>query len=269
MKKTTNVIAAILSLAFIFFSLTVFAQDSLSYTPAGPIIPSDNIAGVPVPQWLQIVVIILATVLPLVQWILKRIPTAESVKIGGWIGKILDIVTFFQKDKAPGGSVHTTAISLFVVMAFMFAPNSTNAQSIWKSLPKIEHPAISRFTRATTPMPDSTFTGFRFAPAVLYALPESTLYTGIQIVYEHATYKQMTKKWYTNWAVGLGAYEGGQLSNSKQPINETTIVKTLSAATALGINVSFFNKLLVIGALYNITTHRGQGAAGPGVSLDN
>lgn len=80
------------------------AHDTVTAAAPGPIIPADNIDGIPIPAWLQTIVIALATLLPAVQLVLKRIPTAYSVKIGGWVGKVLDALTFFQKDKstAPG-----------------------------------------------------------------------------------------------------------------------------------------------------------------------
>ena len=59
-----------------------------------------------VPGWLSTALSIAAIVLPTIQVVLKRIPTPTSVKIGGIIGKILDFVTFFQKDKKTDGSTH-------------------------------------------------------------------------------------------------------------------------------------------------------------------
>lgn len=85
----------------------VVLHDTTVSPAPGPIIPADNIGGVPVPAWLQTIIIALGTILPAVQLVLKRIPTAQSVRITGVVGKILDVMTFFQKDK--GTTISSTA----------------------------------------------------------------------------------------------------------------------------------------------------------------
>lgn len=63
--------------------------------------PSDTKVGpVKLPTWLLSVITTIIAVLPLIQFILKRIPTVNSIKIQGWLGMILDALTFFQKDKS-------------------------------------------------------------------------------------------------------------------------------------------------------------------------
>lgn len=149
--------------------------------------------------------------------------------------------------------------SFLLIAALVLIAGYAKAQSPFRPLPKISHPAANPFAHATTRLPDSTFTGFRFTgPMVLYALPNSTIFTGIGGSYEHDTYNSTTQKWYTNWSVAIGGYEGGQIAPS-----------SLSAVTAVGLSVAFFNKLLTIGVLYNITNKNVQGAIGPGVSLNN
>lgn len=86
---------------------TIKIKDTVTIPAVGPIIPSNNIDGIPIPPWLQIVVMILGMSLPAVQAILKVIPTPYSVRIGGWIGKILDGLTFFIKDKSSLGTSAT------------------------------------------------------------------------------------------------------------------------------------------------------------------
>lgn len=64
--------------------------------------PSDvTFLGFKIPAWVLNVIMALLTILPAVQVVLKRIPTEISIKIGGIIGKILDILTWFQKDNVP------------------------------------------------------------------------------------------------------------------------------------------------------------------------
>lgn len=78
--------------------LSLFAQVVDSTGAGGPEVV-DSIFGITLPGLLKTVFISLMIVLPAVQVVLKRIPTDFSVKIGGVLGKILDILTFFQKDK--------------------------------------------------------------------------------------------------------------------------------------------------------------------------
>lgn len=128
------------------------------------------------------------------------------------------------------------------------------SQSVFKALPKHK----DRISIDTT-ISGNTWTGFRFAiPVVLYALPNSTIYTGVTFDYEHDTYNTTTQKYYTDWAIGLGAYEGGQIA----PAN-------VSAVTAVGLHLALFNKLLIVGVLYNFQNKNAQGAIGGGVSLNN
>ena len=55
------------------------------------------------PQWFMTAVIITGALLSATQTILKQIPTERSVKLGGLIGKILDVLTWFAKDNRKGG----------------------------------------------------------------------------------------------------------------------------------------------------------------------
>lgn len=63
--------------------------------------PSDTKVGpIKLPTWLLTLIGGIPTFLIFAQFILKRIPTANSIKIQGWLGIVLDAVTFFQKDKS-------------------------------------------------------------------------------------------------------------------------------------------------------------------------
>lgn len=88
-------------------SITLQLDDSTKQVtvPADQITaPSDlTIFGIKIPAWVGVLVSSLITLLPVIQLILKRIPTDVSVKIGGILGKFLDILTFFQKDVGPDG----------------------------------------------------------------------------------------------------------------------------------------------------------------------
>lgn len=58
------------------------------------------------PIWLENAVIITGALLLATQTILSRIPTENSVKISGVIGKILDVLAFFPPDNKKGGGTH-------------------------------------------------------------------------------------------------------------------------------------------------------------------
>jgi|ERR1700722_5048169 len=142
-----------------------------------------------------------------------------------------------------------------------------NAQSMFKAIPKPQ----MRYALLAPVLTDSlgnvipstpaaqTTTGFRFTgPMVLYSLPGSAIYTGIGADYEHDTYNSTTGKWYTDWAIAIGGYEGGQFAPN-----------SIQAVTAVGLSVQLFNKLLTVGVLYDLTNKRVQGGVGPSVSLNN
>lgn len=54
--------------------------------------------SISLPSWVGPAVAILLGIGAAVQLVLKRIPTPSSVKIGGIVGKILDLLTFWEKD---------------------------------------------------------------------------------------------------------------------------------------------------------------------------
>lgn len=61
--------------------------------------PGDTtVFGIKLPTWVMTVILFLMGILPTVQLLLKRIPTDWSIKIGGYLGKFLDVLTWFQKD---------------------------------------------------------------------------------------------------------------------------------------------------------------------------
>jgi hypothetical protein len=152
----------------------------------------------------------------------------------------------------------------FLVFALATIINfSTNAQELFHTIPKPKSPASNPYAHlqlsTTTPSPDSTFSGFRFTgPMVLYALPNSTIFTGVGFDYEHDVYSSTTQKWSTTWAIAVGGYEGGQLAPS-----------SVSAVTAIGLSVAFLNKLITVGIIYNLSNKNFQGALGPQVNLNN
>jgi hypothetical protein len=153
-------------------------------------------------------------------------------------------------------------MKLLFIAALLFIGSMAKGQSIFKPLPKITHTAINPFARATTPLPDSTFTGFRpIVSAAVYGYTKqsgSSLFTGAGISYEWDTYNSTTQKWYTNESIGALFYAGG-----------TSAPTGISGVTAVGLAVSFFNKLASFGAAYNIQTKSIMPTIGVSVSLNN
>lgn len=100
MKKIIKIsVFAIFILAFLVApSICLFAQGVDSTAAASPEIV-DSVFGITIPGFVKIILLAAVVMLTGVQFILKRIPTDVSVKIGGVLGKILDVLTFFQKDK--------------------------------------------------------------------------------------------------------------------------------------------------------------------------
>jgi hypothetical protein len=95
MKRVKVALLTVLVMGVFFISpaMAQTATDSTS-SPGG----STTLFGITIPAWAQTIFFALITVLPAIQLVLKRIPTTTSVKIGGILGKILDVLTFFQGD---------------------------------------------------------------------------------------------------------------------------------------------------------------------------
>lgn len=154
---------------------------------------------------------------------------------------------------------------LFIV--FVFTSQVVGAQSILKSIPKVNQQfvgksnsreALSYFSPSAK---DSTFVGIR--PIVSLATGYSssggaTVLAFAGISYEHDTYRQTTQKWYADWSasvqIGTGASNGAV---------------SLQNATTIGLFGSFFNKLLTVGVGYNFYNKSVLPLLGPGISLNN
>lgn len=151
---------------------------------------------------------------------------------------------------------------LLLSLAVIFSLSCV-AQSPFKPLPKpgnhYNANAKASIVIVDTLPAGSTYVGLRFTgPMVLYVLPNSTVFTGVGIDYEHDTYSQTTGKFYCDWAFAVAVYAGGQFA----PTN-------VSGVTGVGFSVQLFNKLLSVGVLYNLTTKQVQSGVGPGVATAN
>ena len=88
--------------AILMIPVIMYAQDTIQFVPGTEVTP----INLTVPMWLQTLISFIIVIAPAVQFVLKRVPTPYSVKIGGWFGKLLDIITFFQPDKKDNGGNH-------------------------------------------------------------------------------------------------------------------------------------------------------------------
>ncbi|HEY4288281.1 MAG TPA: hypothetical protein VGN00_14350 [Puia sp.] len=70
-------------------------------TTAETIAPADTTVGpFKLPTWLLTLLTAISAGATFAQWLLKRIPTDVSIKIPGWVGVVLDALTFWQPDKS-------------------------------------------------------------------------------------------------------------------------------------------------------------------------
>lgn len=163
---------------------------------------------------------------------------------------------------------------ILLIAFFFLIVACVNAQSMLKPLPKPATAKVNPFAKITivdTLTPGQSYQGFRFTgPTVLYAVntttfQQSAVFTGLGLDYESDTWDASSNKFYTNWAIGLQAMEGGQLAPSN-----------ISAVTAAGLTFSI-QKIgtfeipfkFTLGFIYNFTTKSAMLAAGPGIPLNN
>ena len=110
MKKLFTILFSLTAAFIIGIPVIMFAQDSTSAIAASG--TSDLLSNVfalvgkYIPTWVSTIIECLVVILPAIQFTLKKVPTTESVKIGGVLGWITDILTFFQKDIKTGGGTH-------------------------------------------------------------------------------------------------------------------------------------------------------------------
>lgn len=152
---------------------------------------------------------------------------------------------------------------LTAIFCFLLIGLGASAQSFFKRLPPYVandgiRPHALMLSNTVTPMPDSTFTGFRpVGPAVVYALPGSGVLAGVGVDFENSTWNATTQRWYKNWAIGIYAYGGGNVA----PTSPQGVV-------AIGPAVSFLNGLISVGGAYSITAKDFIGTLGLNIPLN-
>lgn len=154
-------------------------------------------------------------------------------------------------------------MKLVLVLVALVLSSTCFSQSFFKPVPKpAMHLKLNPSGHLGITQPDSTFTGIRpIVSAAAYGYTKQTgssLFTGAGISYEHDIYDFNTQKWYTQWSIGGLFYGGGAAAP-----------KGLSSVIATGVAASFFNKLLSVGAAYNLQAKVWMPTIGLSVSLNN
>lgn len=150
-------------------------------------------------------------------------------------------------------------------LVVLFASLAINgySQTMWAALPKEDS--------SGTLIDGKTYVGFRWTgPTVLYAvntnsISQSALFTCIGVNFESNTYDGTSKKFYTNWGVGLQFGEGGQFAPTS--ISAVTAGAVTFSVQKIGAILLPFK--LTLGAIYNFTTQKAMAATGPGIPLNN
>lgn len=207
--------------------LVPLAHDSVVAPAAGPILPSNNIGGIPVPAWLQTFLIALATLLPAIQLVLKKIPTPYSVRIGGVLGKILDFLTWFQKDER---SASPLKIVLFLLISAALAMPA-HAQGPFRPQQPLAYPAgfpANIHTRAINPITDSIVNNWRFGVSVSPAgFTLAGVYqagAGLEFGLNHQDYNYASKTYTTLWSANIVWI----------PINTATPIRSIKDIATFG-----------------------------------
>lgn len=165
----------------------------------------------------------------------------------------------------PTGKVQATKVLMILVLCMLGIAG--NAQSLFKALPKPK----DKISIVDSPAAGSNYTGFRFTgPTIMYGVTPNSfsnagIFTFVGIDFENDYWDAAAKKFYTTYAVGLQAGEGGQFAPSN-----------LSAVTAAALTLST-QKLgswelpfkLTAGFIYIFSTKTGMAGVGPGIPLNN
>jgi hypothetical protein len=142
-------------------------------------------------------------------------------------------------------------LSILLIAALLFV-GAVNAQSFsgFSGFFGPLHKPVNKsnpFSHSTTPLPDSTFFGFRpVASLIVQAFPGNFTQAGAGISLEHDTYKPSTTNMYTDWSAFLLAYGGYSLQALTTPIPPTTPTSVFG----VGAGVSILNKRISLGGEY-------------------
>jgi hypothetical protein len=147
-----------------------------------------------------------------------------------------------------------------IVIAILFIGSMATGQSIWKGLPPYKAAvSMNPYSRAIVGPNDSVpsistnkWEGFRWAgPDIMFAIPDFSMWTGLGIDFVWAKANTSTGKWNYQYTVGIRATGGANLGSPT--------IKTLGG---FGIRATFFNGLLAVGGIYNLTQKKTQAAIG-------
>ena|SRR5277367_2951712 len=145
---------------------------------------------------------------------------------------------------------------LLFLLSMLFIGTCVNAQSSFKTLPKLAAP--NRFAHATT-VQDSTMQAWRFiADIAAYSEPGNIAEAGVGYGYQWLKYDYTSQKWTCQYSVSAVAFAGGSVAPS-------TPASIVSAAIMAG----FDNNLFLVGPQYNFGTKQFGVAISIGINLNN
>ena|ERR1700743_3561745 len=145
-----------------------------------------------------------------------------------------------------------------LLLTFLFIGVFANAQSPFKSLPKVAH-TYSPFAHTETATPDSTTGAWRFiANIAAYAEPGNIAMAGIGYGYQSLTWNSATQKWVSNWSVSGCAFAGGSV-----------VPSTPASVMSVGVLGGILNNTIMAGPIYNFGTKQFGVAISIGISLNN
>lgn len=141
-----------------------------------------------------------------------------------------------------------------LIFAILFIGFFSNAQSPFKTLPKVGPPGshIHAMTMAVVAQPDSLLNVWRFtANVAAYGYTfngKSQAMAGAEFGYNHEKWNYTTSKWVTQWSVN-GAWF---------PINSATAITSLQQLESIAVLVGLDNNLIQFGPMLNPNAPHGQ-----------
>ena len=196
----------------------------------------------------------LITIMSAIQYVLKRVPTQQSIRIQGVMGKLLDFLTAFQKDMNLFGGAHKLLLPLILVVGFSVG---AHAQSINKPIPRPQY-SISATELGDSLVPGTNYKGFRLQGAgALYSVsfrPLSISTSAVAVVYgigwENDVWDNSSQRFYQKIGISLNAGPGGQLGSGLIGLAALTV----SSQRILQAKLPF---KLVVGISYNTNAPKG------------
>lgn len=148
--------------------------------------------------------------------------------------------------------------STLIIIALLFIGTMANAQSPFKSIPKVvTH--VNPFAHAAVAAPDSLLKAWRFiADIVAYSEPGNIAMAGMGYGYQSLKWDYTNSKWNCQWSVSAVAFAGGSV-----------VPSTPASIMSAGLMVGLLNNTVMAGPVYNFGTKQFGVALSIGISLNN